>query len=174
MKRKRTSAADEGSFHSYSPQGRKSQRYQPDERQRTSVSDSARSSLALRLGQIGPGNTPSTVVSTLSKPMAPYGRSNGANRGGGFGGPPSKRGRANGGGSAPAPSAPGPIRNQAHILANYYSAAGPRAKNKPSAQSISKYMDNSKGVISNYITTLGEQVSYRGGKVTVDGTPVFR
>ncbi|GAA5992997.1 hypothetical protein JCM10908_000789 [Rhodotorula pacifica] len=92
-------------------------------------------------------------------------------RGGGYRGTKRPRGGGGGGGgrsaaapTAPPPSAPGPLHDLAHLEKTYKGQLVPG----------SKYLENPKGVIANYVKALGFDPEYKAMKVLVEGKVVFR
>lgn len=98
--------------------------------------------------------------------MAPTSGSRGGYRGGRRGGGKSG-GRSNGGGTpaAPPPTVQGPVRDLSYLEKTYGAKALPAG---------SKYLENPKGVIANYVKALGLDPVYKTQKCTVDGKVLFR
>ncbi|GAA6039938.1 hypothetical protein JCM8097_002627, partial [Rhodosporidiobolus ruineniae] len=104
--------------------------------------------------------------------MPPPGRG----RGGGY----SKRPRTNGGGGgggggppAPAavlPTAPGPLWTMDAVLAAYR----PQAQQRALPGQLDKWIENPKGVMSNYCKAVGSEAKYQSQRVRVDGRDVVR
>lgn len=90
--------------------------------------------------------------------------------------PSSRRGGGGGtgGGGFQGIAVPGPIHNQKYLISTFEASLGAGRSNHQHAQRTAKYLENAKAVISNYMTALGEPVDYVGGKVTINGTSMFR